>query len=192
MLYQLSYLGAEAPRRRGRRFIGRRSRLVQRVSIALAPRSRGAGGGHPRARMGDSPASSPRPEADHDPASPSAAAALALATPPLRPSLPKHVGDCATTKVSADRDAAGRRLDHKPDRGFGQRVEFVNGGYQVSYDTVAAIEASRPGDPVHICLVSIPQGLPAGRQSRPDLQDHQPAHHGLWTLPDAEHSCGGA
>ncbi|HYA72556.1 MAG TPA: hypothetical protein VEF36_05315, partial [Roseiarcus sp.] len=82
-------------------------------------------------------------------------AALAFATPSFAESLPKRVGQCATTKVQR---VETRLVDGsgQPVKGSGSAVEFVNGGYQVSYDTVAEVEASRPGDEVKICLVSIP------------------------------------
>ena len=105
-------------------------------------------------------------------------AALAVAAPPWPPPLaepmPKHVGDCAKTKVAR----IETRLidgDGKPVAGSGSAVDFVNGGYQVSYDQVAEIDASRPGDPAEVCLVSVPERLPEGRPSRQDLQDDQSA-----------------
>ena len=71
------------------------------------------------------------------------AAALAFATPCFAENLPKHVGDCATTKVQK---IETRLVDgsNQPVKGSGSAVEFANGGYQVSYDTVPAVEASRP------------------------------------------------
>jgi hypothetical protein len=118
-------------------------------------------------------------------------AALALATPSLAEGLPKRVGQCATTKVQK---IETRLVDgsNQPVKGSGSAVEFANGGYQVSYDTVPAVEAARPGDAVKICLVSIPHPCPPGDKrgrvyATTDLRTKQ-----SWTLPDAEHSCGGA
>ena len=90
-----------------------------------------------------------------------AAAALALATPAFAEGMPKHVGECATTKVLKVEtrlvDGSGASV-----KGSGSAVEFANGGYQVSYETVPAVEAARPGDAVTICLVSIPHPCPPG------------------------------
>jgi hypothetical protein len=74
----------------------------------------------------------------------------------------------------------------------GSAVNFTNGGYQVSYDMIPAVEHSRRGDRVRICLVSIPHPCPPhdfrGRIYRTtNLRTGK-----SWTLPDAEHSCGGA
>lgn len=118
-------------------------------------------------------------------------AALALATPCFAESLPKRVGQCATTKVQR---VETRLVDgsNQPVKGSGSAIEFANGGYQVSYDTVPAVEASRPGDPVKICLVTIPQGCPPGDHRGRQYETTNLRTKGVWTLPDAEHSCGGA
>ena len=60
----------------------------------------------------------------------------------------------------------------QPTPGSGSAIEFANGGYQVSYDQIAAVDRSRPGEPVKICLVSMPTAArPAtpggGRTMRP-------------------------
>jgi hypothetical protein len=119
------------------------------------------------------------------------AAALALATPSLAENLPKRVGDCAPTKVQKIEtrlvDGSGQ-----PVKDSGSAVEFANGGYQVSYDVVPEIEASRPGDAVKICLVSIPHPCPPGDKRGRVYKTTNLRSEGSWTLPDSEHSCGGA
>ncbi len=118
-------------------------------------------------------------------------ATLALATPAFAEGLPKHVGECATTKVQK---IETRLVDgsNQPVKGSGSAVEFANGGYQVSYDTVPAVEASRPGDAVKICLVSIPHPCPPGDKRGRIYKTTNLRTSGSWTLPDSEHSCGGA
>ena len=119
------------------------------------------------------------------------AAALALATPCFAEKLPKHVGDCAATKVQKIEtrlvDGSGQ-----PVKDSGSAIEFANGGYQVSYDAVAEIEVSRPGDAVKICLVSIPRPCPPGDKRGRVYKTTNLRSEGSWTLPDSEHSCGGA
>ena len=117
--------------------------------------------------------------------------ALAFAAPAVAEPMPKHVGDCAKTNV--------RRLetrlmdgDGKPIADSGSAIVFVNGGYQVSYDKVAAVEASRPGDELRVCLVSVPKNCPKGDHRGKIYKTTNLRTHGDWTLPDAEHSCGGA
>ena len=41
-------------------------------------------------------------------------------------------------------------------------ISYANGGGQVSYDTIPEIHRSRVGDPVRLCLVSIPEDCPPG------------------------------
>ncbi len=116
---------------------------------------------------------------------------LAAPAPAIAGPMPKHVGDCAKTKVAR----IETRLidgDGKPVAGSGSAIDFVNGGYQVSYDQVAAIDASRPGDPAEVCLVSVPKGCPKGDHRGKIYKTANLRSHGQWTLPDAEHSCGGA
>jgi hypothetical protein len=106
--------------------------------------------------------------------------------------LPRHEGACATTTIA--------RLEHRlrsgTDGAFvqdsGSAVVFANGGYQVSYEELEAIHDARTGDKVLICLVRIPHGCPAGDPrgrwyTTTDLRTME-----SWTLPDAEHGCGGA
>ena len=120
------------------------------------------------------------------------AALVALATPCLADPLPKRVGQCAETKVLRVETRLIDGVTGKPVPGSGSAVAFVNGGYQVSYDTVPAIEASRPGDPVRVCLTSIPENCPPGDERGREYATTNLRTRGSWTLPDAEHSCGGA
>jgi len=117
--------------------------------------------------------------------------AVALVQPALAEPMPKHVGGCAKTKVlrveTRLMDADGKSVP-----GSGSAIDFVNGGYQVSYDQVEAIDASRPGDEVEVCLVSLPKGCPKGDHRGKTYKTTNLRSHGQWTLPDSEHSCGGA
>ena len=81
---------------------------------------------------------------------------LAMCVPAQAGGLPKRVGDCAKTKIKS----VETRLENAPNSG--SAVSFRNGGYQVSYDTVPAIVHSKAGDPVRMCLVSIPKHCPKG------------------------------
>lgn len=100
--------------------------------------------------------------------------------------LPTRVGACSLTTVKQ----VEFRLEGMP--GSGSAIVYENGGYQVSYDTIAAIEASRPGDPVRLCLVSIPKNCPPGDARGRVYRGTNLRTKGSWTAADAEHSCGGA
>ncbi len=105
--------------------------------------------------------------------------------------LPRRVGACALTRVKAVEE----RLedgDHTPVPGSGSAVEFANGGYQVSYDQLAAVDRSRPGDPVRMCLVSIPHPCPPGDARGRVYRTTNLRTGRSWRLMDSEHGCGGA
>src|SRR5580700_7765624 len=76
--------------------------------------------------------------------------------------LPSEIGQCSRTTIGW----IGTRLTDGqtggPIANSGSAVKFANGGYQVSYETVPQIGASRVGDPVTICLISVPRHCPAG------------------------------
>jgi hypothetical protein len=93
---------------------------------------------------------------------------------------------CVQTEIAS----LGSRLDGSPDSG--SAISYANGIYGVSYDVVEAVRSSRIGDPVTLCLISLPQGCPKGDNrgkvySATNLRTKQG-----WSLPDAEHTCGGA
>ena len=100
--------------------------------------------------------------------------------------LPKKVGECANTTIKA----VGSRLDGAPDSG--SAVSFANGGYQVGYDRVPAIQQSKKGDPVSMCLVSVPENCPKGDDRGRTYRTTNQRTHQSWTLADSTHSCGGA
>jgi hypothetical protein len=106
--------------------------------------------------------------------------------------LPTKIGQCTNTTI---KDVTTRLEDgstNQPIPGSGSAVDFANGGYQVSYDTIAAITQSRASDPVKMCLVSLPQNCPPGDKRGITYKTTNLRTTGTWTLPDAEHMCGGA
>jgi hypothetical protein len=100
--------------------------------------------------------------------------------------LPKKVGECVNTTIKS----VGSRLDGAPDSG--SAVSFANGGYQVGYDRVPAIEQSKRGDAVSMCLVSVPQNCPKGDDRGRTYRTTNQRTRQTWTLADSTHSCGGA
>ncbi len=113
-------------------------------------------------------------------------AALAMADAAIAAGLPRHVGQCVETRVKE----VANRLENTP--GSGSAISFANGGYQVSYDQVPEVDRSRPGDPVTMCLVSTPKGCPPGDNRGREYRTTNKRTGQSWTLPDAEHMCGGA
>jgi hypothetical protein len=122
----------------------------------------------------------------------------ALAEGPTKPvercrfTPPKRVGQCSFTKVSKLETRLVYGDTYKPVLGSGSAITFNNCGYQVSYQQVEAVDLSRSGDPVLMCLVSIPKGCPPGDDRGRVYRTTNLRTHHSWTLPNAEHMCGGA
>ena len=105
--------------------------------------------------------------------------------------LPTRVATCARTTI---RSVQTRLVEGngRPVPGSGSAVRLANGGYQVGYDMVPAVEASRPGDPVIMCLISIPRDCPPGDARGRSYTVTNLRTEQSWTLSDSPHRCGGA
>ena len=115
-----------------------------------------------------------------------AVSVLAPASQAETAALPTSVGQCSVTTVKQIES----RLEGMPVSG--SAISYFNGGYQVSYDIIPAIQASRPGDSVRLCLVLIPRHCPPGDVRGRVYRATNLRSGGTWTAPDSEHSCGGA
>jgi hypothetical protein len=114
-----------------------------------------------------------------------------VVSPPQAPTadtsqIPTQVGNCVQTEIAS----LGSRLEGSPDSG--SAVGYANNIYGVSYEVIDSIRNSRVGDPVTLCLVSLPQDCPKGDErgkvySAINLRTKQG-----WSLADSEHMCGGA
>lgn len=120
--------------------------------------------------------------------------ALPLAIPALpasadvgvtAPALTK-VGQCVSTTVKQKMT----RLEGVADSG--DAVQYGNGIYGVTYDQVPELEAARVGDPVKLCLTSLPTDCPKGDDRGKTYKATDLRTYESWELPDAEHMCGGA
>jgi hypothetical protein len=100
--------------------------------------------------------------------------------------VPRKVGQCVRTEISE----LGSRLEGAPDSG--SAVAYANGVTGVSYDVVTALRRSRVGDPVTLCLVSIPRNCPPGDDRGKVYSAANWRTQERWSLPDSQHSCGGA
>jgi uncharacterized protein len=107
--------------------------------------------------------------------------------------LPMRIGQCSTTQVG---DVTPRLNPGRPPRSedfdSGTAVNFRNNGHQVSYEREAALLNSRPGDGVLMCLVAVPHNCPPGDDRGRVYTVTNMRTGATWTLPDSQHSCGGA
>ena len=107
--------------------------------------------------------------------------------------IPRSVGQCVRTAVAR----VAPRLDpgHRPtssDFESGTAILFANRGSQVSYEREEPLLSSQAGDPVVMCLTSIPRHCPAGDARGRTYAVTNLRTRASWLLPDSEHSCGGA
>ena len=105
-------------------------------------------------------------------------------------SLPTEVGRCMETVIASI--TSRFQADINADPNDGSAISYDNGGYQVSYEKEQAIINSQIGDPVMMCLVSIPQDCPPGDERGRIYTTTNMRTQESWTLPDSQHSCGGA
>ena len=102
--------------------------------------------------------------------------------------LPVHILTCGGSIITA----IGGRLEGDTDFSTGTHVDYKNGGAGVSYEKEAAVANSKIGDHVLICLVFIPSNCPAGDDRGKIYTTTNLRTLDSWTLPDSQHSCGGA
>jgi hypothetical protein len=124
-------------------------------------------------------------------------AAMALLQSPTassaapRTAIPRVPGTCSFTLIKQVttrlEDGAGHSV---PDSG--SAVILQNGVYGVSYEDVPEVQRSRKGDRVLTCLVKLPRNCPRGDNRGKLYTTTNLRTDESWTLPDAEHMCGGA
>lgn len=107
--------------------------------------------------------------------------------------LPSRVGQCSATQVAS----VTPRLDpgHLPtseDFASGTAIDYRNDGHQVSYEREVGLLNSRPGDSVLMCLIAVPHNCPPGDDRGRVYTVTNMRTGATWTLPDSQHSCGGA
>ncbi len=123
------------------------------------------------------------------------AAALVVASAPALADgnlAPHRIGQCVRTEIASVGERLVDGATGKPIPGSGSAVSFANGGHQVSFDQVPAVDTSRVGDRVRMCLVSIPKNCPPGDDRGRVYRTANLRTHKSWVLPDSEHQCGGA
>lgn len=112
-----------------------------------------------------------------------AALSIALYASAWAKGLPSRVGECVSTRIT----------ELHPDEDItGSRVSFENGGVQESYETVQEVEDSNVGDPVRMCLISIPTDCPKGDNRGRIYRTTNLRTRQTWEMSDSKHICGGA
>jgi uncharacterized protein len=113
---------------------------------------------------------------------------LALMDGVLRANV-SRIGQCETTRI----DFIGPRVEQvEGDPPDGTSIGYADGVWQVSYDREPGALKSRLDDPVRVCLVSTPSHCPPGDDRGRIYSATNLRTHVRWSMPDAEHMCGGA
>ncbi len=117
--------------------------------------------------------------------------AATIALPTYAAGLPQHVGQCATAGVLTVTHRLRDAFTGEDAPWSGSAIRFDNKGWQISYGQEPSVDHSRPGDDVKICLVYIPPNCPPGDNRGRIYHTTNMRTKESWTLPDAQHGCGG-
>jgi uncharacterized protein len=119
---------------------------------------------------------------------------LAAGAPAESAALPTGVGQCSRTEIASITPRLETDVPPTDSTYFdsGTAVNFANGGHQVSYEREAALVSSRPGDAVVMCLTALPRNCPKDDDRGKIYTATNLRANATWTLPDSQHSCGGA
>ncbi|MBL8538090.1 MAG: hypothetical protein JNM59_11860 [Hyphomonadaceae bacterium] len=99
---------------------------------------------------------------------------------------PQSVGECVETTVAS----TGARLEGAPDSG--SAITYGNGLGQVDYSVLPGVANAQIGDPISLCLVSVPENCPPGDDRGRVYTATNLRTNETWTASDSQHSCGGA
>ena len=94
-------------------------------------------------------------------------------------------GSCIMTRVYQ----VTTRLIHITNSGT--TIIYQDGHAQVSYDHVRNAERARRGDPVRLCVVSVPKDCPPHDFRGVMYRATDLRRHLKWSMRNAEHGCGG-
>ena len=102
-----------------------------------------------------------------------------------------RVGQCVRTTIKT----IGARLEEAGGQAIpdsGSSVAYANGVYQVDYSIIPGVVRSHVGDPVRLCVASLPRRCPK-TDHRGIVYSAQNLRTGArWSAPDSEHACWGA
>lgn len=102
------------------------------------------------------------------------------------------LGTCARTTIKQITQRLEDGRTHRMIPNSGSAVMLSNGVYGVSYDELAPVNESKAGDAVYTCLVKVPRNCPPNDHRGKLYTTTNLRTENSWTLPDAEHMCGGA
>jgi hypothetical protein len=102
----------------------------------------------------------------------------------------ERAGQCFRTRVQRVRERLQNREINVA--GSGSEVILADGHENVSYKQVPAIDRSKPGDPVRLCVRNLPAACPPGDNRGIVYRGENLRTHMKWEASDSAHPCGGA
>ena len=106
--------------------------------------------------------------------------------------LPSSIGQCAFSHIATLTTRLGDDPLQTASPDAGSAATFTNDGTAVSYEREPGLASSRVGDPVVMCLMSIPRDCPESDERGRVYYGVDLTLKGTWALPDSQHMCGGA
>jgi hypothetical protein len=104
----------------------------------------------------------------------------------------EHAGQCFSTRVRRVENRLQEGENGPFIRGSGSALRMTDGHYIVDENQVKAMDRSRSGDRIRMCVRELPANCPPG-DTRGIVYRVRDLTTGLrWTSSDSEHSCGGA
>ena len=104
---------------------------------------------------------------------------------------PQTLAQCVKTRIKDFTTRFGNPLrGSRADTGI--FIDYDNGGYIYSYDRGSNFDGIAQGQPVVLCLMSIPRDCPAGDDRGRVYYTLDLATRQSWVSGDSEHGCGGA
>ena len=105
--------------------------------------------------------------------------------------MPELHGQCVWTRIKSITTRFGDRITLENEN-EGTSIVYANDGYVVTYGRDYEFFDAKIGDPVVICLISVMYDCPTGDDRGSYYYTLDTRTGGSWTLPDAQHMCGGA
>ena len=104
-----------------------------------------------------------------------------------------RIGQCYATRIAAvtHRLEDPRTNPPTPDNNSGTALQFTNGHWMVSYDTVPHVADWQRGEPIRLCVVGLPRHCPSGDYRGITYRATNISRRDVWTADNAEHGCGG-
>lgn len=105
--------------------------------------------------------------------------------------IPAKHAQCSRTRIKSVTTRFGEAVTYDNDAD-GTAVTYENGGFVISYDREEGLYSAKEGQPVIMCLLSVPYDCPDGDDRGRFYYTLSLEANADWVVADAHHMCGGA